>query len=182
MMDLGWKLEEPFELLATNIPLMNVTCCWMKPLSYILLTDVWNWSSHLENFAKFTKKHLHQVSDFIKKGSVRGPFVWILPNFSEQLFWRTNLNIYFYFLLHEKGNDCFCGINETWFTQQCLVLKFGLSKGMNLLSTENSNILLSFKHLRVLLRIGGYISIFKIKYLVYHFFLDALEIFQWIIQ
>ena len=182
MMDLGWKLEEPFELLATNIPLMNVTCCWMKPLSYILLTDIWNWSSHLKNFAKFTKKHLHQVSDFIKKDSVRGDFVWILPNFSEQLFCRTHLNIYFYFLLHEKRNDCFCGINETWFTQQCLVLKFGLSKGMNLLSTENSNILLSFKHLRVLLRIGGYISIFKVKYLVYHFFLDALEIFQWIIQ
>ena len=178
MMDLGWKLEEPFELLATNIPLMNVTCCWMKPLSYILLTDVWNWSSHLENFAKFTKKHLHQVSDFIKKDSVRGDFVWILPNFSEQLFCRTHLNIYFYFLLHEKRNDCFCGINETWFTQQCLVLKFGLSKGMNLLSTENSNILLSFKHLRVLDVLVDTYQSSKLNILFIIFFLTLWKFFS----
>ena len=178
MMDLGWKLEEPFELLATNIPLMNVTCCWMKPLSYILLTDVWNWSSHLENFAKFTKKHLHQVSDFIKKDSVRGDFVWILPNFSEQLFCRTHLNIYFYFLLHEKRNDCFCGINETWFTQQCLVLKFGLSKGMNLLSTENSNILLSFKHLRVLYVLVDTYQSSKLNILFIIFFLTLWKFFS----
>ena len=45
----------------------------------------------LENFAKFTGKHLYQsqrsTCNFIKKrGSATGVFLWILRNFSEHLF------------------------------------------------------------------------------------------------
>ena len=62
----------------------------------------------LKNFAKVTGKHLYQslffnkgrglrpATSFKKRGSGTGVFLWILRNFSKQLFYRTHSDNCFY--------------------------------------------------------------------------------------